>query len=265
MLFSKQEFVAQRSLEMLESSPHQWFGSVMAFLSNNSWSIMSDKCKKIHFEGMFLAAFARPSIFARCALRYNPLQFHNALTSERLLSCRRMPTKQQESYSHVFTRRASNNSSWIDDSFWKENPREFLEDLLIADDKAGDITNKYLCIATRIALLIFLPLSREINLRERHCFHLWLHRSILIANVNAHLIVNLAYILLRHITQCDYDWYLCEMRDRKGANRKRLHRFDGEQQYFGRDWILLLAVKNFQRCCAFLSFLSHEFYCVLLM
>lgn len=148
------------------------------------------------------------SIFARCALRYNPSQFHNASTSERLLSCRRMPTKRGTKVILTFLPLAERQIIYRGSVIVSgEDPGRFLEDLLlITDDKSGDITNKYLRITTRMPLLIFLALGREVNSRRRHCFPLQPHRSILI--VNARLIANLAYILLRHITQCNYDRYL---------------------------------------------------------
>ena len=148
------------------------------------------------------------------------------MTSERLLSCRRMPTKKHESYSHVFTtRRASNNIIHRESMIitGRESER-FLKDLLIADDKSNDTRNKYLWITTRtLLLIIFSSLSREREMtsQERHCFHLCLNRFVLIVGVNADLITNLTYILLRHIMQYDYDWCLHEMKGRMAANWER--------------------------------------------
>lgn len=134
-----------------------------------------------------------------------------------------MPTKKHESYSHVFTTRREPNNIIHRGSVivsGKESER-FLEDLLIADDKSNNTRNKYLWITTRMPLLIFLALKREMTSRERHCFHLCLYRFVLIVGVNADLITNLTYILLRHIMQYDYDWCLREMKDRMGANWER--------------------------------------------
>ena len=86
------------------------------------------------------------------------------MTSERLLSCRRMPTKKHESYSHVFTTRWASNNIIHRESVivtGRESER-FLKDLLIADDKSNDTRNMYLWITTRMLLLIIFS-SRERN------------------------------------------------------------------------------------------------------
>lgn len=158
---------------------------------------MSEKCKKISKECFSRRAF---SIFARCAPRYNPPQFHNALTSERLLSCRRMPTKRGMKVILTFLPLAVRQIIYRGSAIVSAGESErFLEDLLIADDKSDDITNKY---SLRHAVINIFS-SRERNNFAGEALFPRLHLSILIVGVNADLIANLACILLRHITQCD--------------------------------------------------------------
>lgn len=76
-----------------------------------------------------------------------------------------------------------------------------MEDLLIADDKSDDITNKYSLRHSYAVINTFS--SRERNNFAGEALFPRLHRFILIVGVNADLIANLAYILLRHITQCN--------------------------------------------------------------